>query len=74
MRRISKLSRNVRGFTLVEMLLVVGIIIILAGAVALGVSDVIDPAKRARNSVSARVAAESQAINQSEQKLRGYGF
>ncbi len=74
MRRISKLSRNVRGFTLVEMLLVVGIIIILAGAVALGVSDVISPAKRARNSVSARVLAQSQAINQSEQKLRGYGF
>lgn len=74
MRRISKLSRNIRGFTLVEMLIVVGIIIILAGAVALGVNDVLNPAKHAKNSVSARKQAESQSIHASENKLRGYGF
>ncbi len=74
MRRVSKLSRNFRGFTLVEMLIVVGIIIILAGAVALGVSDILDPAKHAGSSVSLRKAAESQSIAQSENKLKNYGF
>jgi type II secretory pathway pseudopilin PulG len=74
MRRISKLSRNFRGFTLVEMLLVVGIIIILAGAVALGVSDVLNPAKKAQSSVSAQKIAQAASINQSENKLAGYGF
>ena len=46
MRRISKQRLNVRGFSLVEMLIVVGIIVILAGAFALGVNDVMNPAAR----------------------------
>ena len=74
MRRICKQSKNIRGFTLVEMLLVVGIIVILAGAVALGVNDVLNPAKKAQSSVRAKTAAQSKEIHSSEQKLKGYGF
>jgi prepilin-type N-terminal cleavage/methylation domain-containing protein len=74
MRRISKLYKNLRGFTLVEMLLVVGIIIILAGAVALGVNDMIDPAKRAQNSVSLAGQRQSQLIHDSENRLKNIGF
>ena len=74
MRRICKQSLNVRGFTLIEMLIVVGIIIILAGAIALGVGDVLNPAKKAQSSVSKRVASESKSISLSESKLAGYGF
>ena len=74
MRRISKQTKSMRGFSLVEMLIVIGIIIILAGALALGVNDVLNPAKKARNSVSIRAAQESQSIHQSEQKLANYGF
>ena len=74
MRRISKQTRNIRGFTLVEMLLVVGIIVILAGAVALGVNDVLNPAKKAQSSVRDRKTAQSKEIHSSEQKLAGYGF
>lgn len=74
MRRISKQTKSMRGFSLVEMLIVIGIIVILAGALALGVNDVLNPAKKARNSVSNRAIQESQSIHQSEQKLAGYGF
>ena len=74
MRRISKQNKNLRGFTLVEILLVVGIIIILAGAVALGVNDMLDPARRAQSQVSIRAAAQSQAINDSEVHLKNMGF
>ena len=74
MRKICKHSRNLRGFTLVEMLLVVGIIIILAGAVALGVNDMLNPARRAQSNVSIRKSAQSQSIHDSEIKLKGYGF
>ena len=56
------------------MLLVVGIIIILAGAVALGVNDVLNPAKNAQSSVRAKTAAQSKEIHSSEQKLKNYGF
>ena len=74
MRRINKQSNNLRGFTLVEMLLVIGIIIILAGAVALGVSDTLDPARRAQSNISQKAVAVSQSINDSEMHLRNLGF
>lgn len=74
MRRISKTGINLHGFTLVEMLLVIGIIVILAGAVALGVSDVLDPAKRAQNDVKNKAAQQSQSINASEVFLKNMGF
>ena len=73
MRRISKLNKNFRGFTLVEMLLVIGIIIILAGAVALGVNDVLNPAKLVQSSVRAAKAEQAESVNQREAKLRCYG-
>lgn len=74
MRRICKQSKNIRGFSLVEMLLVVGIIVILAGAVALGVNDVLNPAKKAKSSVSAEKLKISKSIHSSEQKLKDFGF
>lgn len=74
MRRIRKQSKNLRGFTLVEILLVIGIIIILAGAVALGVNDMLDPARRAQSNVRAQKTAQSLSISASEIKLKNMGF
>jgi len=74
MRRIDKHSKNLRGFTLVEVLLVIGIIIILAGAVALGVNDTLDPARRAQSNISAKAVAASQSIAGSELHLKNLGF
>ena len=74
MRRISKHGINVRGLSLVEMLIVVGIIVILAGAIALGVNDVLSPAKKAKNSVSVRAENQSKSISLSEVKLKNVGY
>ena len=74
MRKICKHSRNLRGFTLVEMLLVVGIVIILAGAVALGVGDILDPAHQAQSKVRAQKTAQSVSISASELHLKNLGF
>ena len=74
MRRISKQTRNLHGFTLVEMLLVVGIIIILAGAVALGVNDILDPARRAKSNTKFQADQDSASINASEQHFKNIGF
>ena len=74
MRRISKLSKNIRGFSLVEMLIVVGIVVILAGAVALGVNDVMGPAKQANSSVKAEATKQSLSISASESKLKDVGY
>ena len=74
MRRLSKSKKNFRGLSLVEMLIVVGIVIILAGAIALGLSDVMNPAKNAQSSVKAEAKKVSDSISLSEQNLAGYGF
>lgn len=74
MRRLCKSKKNFRGFTLVEMLIVVGIIVILAGAIALGVNDILNPAKRAQSSVKAEAGNVSESVLLSEQKLANYGF
>ena len=74
MRRLSKSKKNFRGFSLVEMLIVVGIIMILAGVIALGVNDVMNPAKRAQSSVKAEANKVSNSVSLSESVLAGYGF
>ena len=72
MRRIIK---NKRGFTLVELLLVIAIIVILAGVTALSISDYINRAKNADASVSQAVSASIRDnISSRENKLKGYGF
>jgi FlaG/FlaF family flagellin (archaellin) len=56
------------------MLLVVGIVIILAGAVALGVGDMLDPAHQAQSRVKAQKTAQSVSISASELHLKNLGF
>lgn len=74
MRRINKQCKNFRGFTLVEILLVVGIIIILAGVVALSVNDMLDPARRAQSDVRLKTQQQSISISLSEEELANMGF
>ncbi len=73
MRRLCK-KYNIRAFTLVEIILVVAIILMLAAFVMTGVSDWIETTKAANNGVNASVDDLNQKTNDSEEKLRNYGF
>ena len=49
---MKKLSKSRKGFTLVEMVLVIAIIVILAAVLVLGIGTYLDKAKGAASSVT----------------------
>jgi prepilin-type N-terminal cleavage/methylation domain-containing protein len=63
-----------RGFTLVEIVLVIAIILILASVTALSVSDILRNSQRGQSSVSDAVTSAKSEISSKEAELRGYGF
>ena len=69
-----KLKKSKRGFTLVEIVLVIAIILILASVTALSVSDIMSHQKQGATSVSEAVSNAKQNIRSKENKLHGYGF
>lgn len=71
MRRLIK-SR--RGFTLVEIVLVIAIILILASVTALSVADILNRQKAASTSVQNAVSSAKENISVRESKLGAYGF
>jgi len=71
MRRLIKTKR---GFTLVEIVLVIAIIIILAGVTALSVSDILGRQKQASSSVQEAVSDAKKNILSKEKNLSAYGF
>ena len=75
MRRVTK---NKRGFTLIEMLLVITIIMILAAVVGIGVNDIYNNAQAAKSSVGAGVDDvrdnKDNGISARESKLGALGF
>ena len=73
MYKISK-RHNAKGFTLVEMILVVAVIIILATVLMTGVSEWINKANAANQAVIDQGAEIEHQINESENMLAGYSF
>ena len=71
---MKRLSKTKRGFTLLEIIMVIAIIIILASAVAISANDILNNAHAGRDSVSERLVTERAEISASEQKLSQYGF
>lgn len=71
---MKRLSKTKRGFTMVEILMVVAIIIILAAAVGISANDILHNAHAGQDSVSQRLEDDKQGISASEQKLQDYGF
>lgn len=63
-----------RGFTLVELVLVIAIIIILAAVLTLNISDILNTAKRGKNSITNKQSVMTQGMQASEQKLANHNF
>ena len=60
---MKKIQKNRKGFTLVEMVLVIAIILILAAVVFFTVSTYLNKAKSAKQSISEHNEAISEVLN-----------
>lgn len=61
---MKKIQKSKKGFTLVEMVLVIAIIVILAAVLIIGIGDYIARARNAASSVSAHNSDLTAAIQE----------
>lgn len=66
---MKKIQKTKKGFTLVEMVLVIAIIVILAAVLALSIGTYIGRAKKAASSVSLHNWSVSQAVSEIDAQL-----
>ena len=69
-----KIKKTKKGFTLVELVLVVAIIVIMAGVMALSISAYIDRAKNARQDVDSGVSSYNGKVQSLEGNIKAYSF
>ena len=74
MRRLYKRHSSKEGFSLLEVLIVVAIIVILAGVIGVGVAGLIRTANRSNDAVINSSASLSEQISNSESILMNYNF
>jgi len=69
-----RINKHKRGFTLVELVLVIAIILILASVTALSVSDILKTNQKGASSVSQAVNNVKVKITDEENDLKNKGF
>lgn len=69
-----KLNKNKKGFTLIELVLVIAIIVILAGVLVLNISTYIQRAKNADKEVDEGVSSYKGKVQSLEGDITGYKF
>lgn len=74
MHKLSKEFSSKRAFTLVEIVLVLGIIVILAAALFMGITDLMQTASDADDAIARGSSQLDRQITDSEQKLADYKF
>ena len=74
MRRVDKRHVSKGGFSLLEILIVVAIIVILAGVVGAGVAGLIRTANKSNDAVVASSQSLSAQIHSGENTLAAYAF
>lgn len=71
---MKRICKNKVGFTLIEIILVIAIIVILASVISLDATGLLESGDSARSSVSQQVTSMQSGIASRESKLEGYGF
>lgn len=66
-----RLQKNKKGFTLLEMVLVIAIIIIIASVVAINAIDIYRKAESGEASIDNEVSSMTNGFNSMEENLRG---
>ncbi len=64
---MKKISKSKKGFTLVEMVLVIAIICILAAAMLMGISDYISRARTATEAINSHNSQVAYVVGQIDQ-------
>ncbi len=71
---MKRLSKNKKGFTFVEMLLVVAIIVILAAAIYLSATEILNATRSSSEARDQELGDYKQSVSANEARLQGYGF
>ena len=66
---MKRINKNKKGFTLVEMVLVIAIIVILAGVLVMGIGTYIQRAKNAASSVASHNSEISYDVSQIDTQI-----
>ena len=74
MRRLNKRHIINDGFSLLEMIVVVAIIVIIASVVGVGIAGMIRTAKKADEAVKDSSLSLNESINNGESSLSKYSF
>jgi prepilin-type N-terminal cleavage/methylation domain-containing protein len=74
MRRVDKRHVSKGGFSLLEILIVVAIIVILAGVVGAGIAGLIRTANNSKDAVAASSISLNSQIHSGEGSLARYSF
>lgn len=74
MRRLYKRHSSKGGFSLLEMIIVIAIIVILAGVVGVGIAGLIRTANRSNDAVKESSESLNASISMGESKLSQYSF
>ena len=74
MRRLNKRLSSKGGFSLLEMIIVIAIIVILAGVVGVGIAGLIRTANRSNDAVKESSESLNASISMAESKLSMYSF
>lgn len=74
MRRLYKRHSSKGGFSLLEMIIVIAIIVILAGVVGVGIAGLIRTANRSNDAVKGSSESLNASISMGESKLSLYSF
>ena len=71
---MQKLNKSKKGFTLLEMVTVIAIIVILATVLIYAVNKIIEVSKDARDNASNKVETMKQTNAEMSSKIKTYGF